>query len=214
MPGLSAFARAYYEKAFELQFIKARGTAFQDLFADTMELARPNDFIRVRPWGREGDRKNDGYLTNSRELCQCYGAYPMVKSATLAKIDEDFRGALKHWGGRFDTWAFVINDRAQGGIPAWLLEKRLELMDSHRPLQIELWGWLRVDDVVVEVVAPIVERVADHLEGPFAIVAGEMFDVLEEQDWGRGRSVVDQPNDLEEEVAALLVVEAVLTTQA
>ncbi len=36
------------------------GTAFQDLFADIMELAYPKDFQRIRPYGNQGDQKCDG----------------------------------------------------------------------------------------------------------------------------------------------------------
>jgi hypothetical protein len=37
-----------------------RGTAFQDLLADLMELAYPRDFRRIRPYGNRGDQQCDG----------------------------------------------------------------------------------------------------------------------------------------------------------
>jgi len=56
-------SRAFYELVFENKFLRLRASAFQDFFADLMEKGYPGgDFIRVRPWGRQGDRKNDGYL--------------------------------------------------------------------------------------------------------------------------------------------------------
>jgi hypothetical protein len=37
-----------------------RGTAFQDIFADLMELAYPRDFQRIRHYGNQGDQQCDG----------------------------------------------------------------------------------------------------------------------------------------------------------
>jgi hypothetical protein len=63
---------AYYEMKFHLTFLEAMGDAFQDFFSSIMELRYPGDFARVRPWGKFGDRKNDGYLRSQRKLFQCY----------------------------------------------------------------------------------------------------------------------------------------------
>ena len=62
--------RAYYEVVFERDFIKKKGAAFQDFFSEIMGKGYPEDFIRTRPWGRSGDRKNDGYLKSRRILFQ------------------------------------------------------------------------------------------------------------------------------------------------
>ena len=48
--------------SFELRYLKARADEFQDFFASIMEKRYPSDFMKVRPWGNVGDRKNDGYL--------------------------------------------------------------------------------------------------------------------------------------------------------
>jgi hypothetical protein len=48
----------------------AYGTAFQDRFADLMELAFPRDFQRIRPYGKQGDQKCDGYLASTRTVFQ------------------------------------------------------------------------------------------------------------------------------------------------
>jgi hypothetical protein len=64
---------AFYELHFRNAFLERGGDAFQDLFSMIMEKRYPSgDFQRVRPWGIEGDRKNDGYLQSKRVLFQCY----------------------------------------------------------------------------------------------------------------------------------------------
>ena len=41
----------YFDSEFHKAFLRLRGAAFQDFFADIMEKRYPGDFIRVRPLG-------------------------------------------------------------------------------------------------------------------------------------------------------------------
>ncbi|QBD80397.1 hypothetical protein EPA93_32265 [Ktedonosporobacter rubrisoli] len=59
---MDKLTRAYYEATFKAAYLEKGGNAFQDFFSEIMEKCHPSDFQRVRPWGRMGDRKNDGYL--------------------------------------------------------------------------------------------------------------------------------------------------------
>jgi len=61
---------AYYEQKFENAFLRAKGDAFQTFFERLMGLAYRGDFMACRPWGKAGDRKNDGYLKSNRCLFQ------------------------------------------------------------------------------------------------------------------------------------------------
>ena len=100
----------FYRLRFRLRVLEGTGQSYQDLFADVMERRYPmGDFIRVRPWGNTGDRKNDGYLSSSRTLYQSYAPNEMKAASAIAKIDEDFEGALPYWKQYFDTWVFVHN---------------------------------------------------------------------------------------------------------
>src|SRR5580704_1274230 len=96
--------------AFRLRFVESTGDSFQDLFSTIMEMRFPADFVRVRPWGNVGDRKNDGYLRSRRQLFQCYAPREMARAKCLNKISEDFAGALPHWRAHFDQWIFTHND--------------------------------------------------------------------------------------------------------
>jgi hypothetical protein len=131
--------RAYYEAIFEKEFLKRKGTIFQDFFSEIMEKCHPGDFQRVRPWGNEGDKKNDGYLKSQRTIFQSYAPNEMEASEAISKIDKDFNGALPYWRNYFNRWIFVHNSRE--GLGPHVLEKLLELERIHPDIKIEHWGF-------------------------------------------------------------------------
>lgn len=102
-------SRAWYEQQYKIAALERTGNAFQDFFQDIMGRRYPGDFIPTRPWGRFGDHKNDGYLQSTRTLFQVYAPEGMRLSDTLAKINDDFSGALPYWQAHFSTWRFVHN---------------------------------------------------------------------------------------------------------
>ena len=132
-------ARTYYQLRFRAQFLESKATAFQDLFVAIMSKAHPGDFIPCRPWGKVGDRKNDGYLKSERTLFQVYAPNEMRAAETVSKIERDFAGAFPHWRDYFDTWVFVHN--AHGGLPPDAIAKLLELERNHAPIKVTHWGF-------------------------------------------------------------------------
>ncbi len=130
--------RAHYDMKFENAFLKAKGDAFQTLFEGLMARAHPEDFIPCRPWGNIGDRKNDGYLRSERTLFQVYAPNEMTAADAIAKIDEDFAGALPHWRQYFDKWVFVHN--AHDGLSPQVIAKLLELARDNAPLEVTHWS--------------------------------------------------------------------------
>jgi len=135
--------------AFKTAFLSKKGNAFQDWFADIMEMRYPDgDFIRVRPWGRSGDRKNDGYLKSQRILFQVYAPNEMKESPALKKIEEDFQGALPHWEKHFDTWVFAHN--SPDGLGPGITKKLLELDSEHEEISVKSWGFNDLRRVLFE----------------------------------------------------------------
>lgn len=135
---MDEYTRAYYELAFQVAFMERHGDDFQNLFSTIMEKRYPGDFVRVRPWGNQGDRKNDGYLRSRRMLFQCHA--PFANEADrLAKIDEDFHGALPYRKDWFGEWVFVHNDR--GGLAPRVLTRLLELSRDNAPVTALNWGF-------------------------------------------------------------------------
>src|SRR5262245_55230856 len=87
---IDPIARAFFELHFELAFLKRKADEFQDFFSSIMEKRYPADFVRVKPWGNVGDKKNDGYLKSRRMLFQSYAPNSMEAAKAIAKIEEDF----------------------------------------------------------------------------------------------------------------------------
>jgi len=130
---------AFYQMRLKLEYLERDGNAFQDLFAAIMTKCHPEDFYPVRPWGRAGDRKNDGYLTSERTLFQVYAPYDMSASDAVSKIDEDFKGALPYWEQYFDKWVFVHN--ADKGLPPHVVAKLLALDAANPAIKVTHWGY-------------------------------------------------------------------------
>jgi hypothetical protein len=131
---------AYYELSFRLAYVESTGESFQDLFSTIMEMRYPSDFVRVRPWGKVGDRKNDGYLRSQRKLFQCFAPSEMKPLAKwLKKVNEDFTGALPYWEEHFDQWILTHNDI--NGLPPDVVKLLLDLSKKHKPLTATHWGY-------------------------------------------------------------------------
>lgn len=129
-----------HQREFELRFLKSRGVAFQDLFSDLMEKAYAGDFCRVRPHGRTGDMKCDGYLTSKETVFQAYGPDDMRNvSRLLKKMEEDFSGAVSAWAGRMKSWTLVHN--SQSGLPPQAVQTLATFRERERGIVVESWGF-------------------------------------------------------------------------
>lgn len=131
--------RHFFELEYKVAFLEKKGNEFEDFFSDIMEKLHPGDFQRTRPWGNVGDKKNDGYLRSERTLFQVYAPNEMSAAGAIAKIEEDFNGALPHWQQHFDKWVFVHNSKA--GLGPDVLQTLLGLEDAHPLLAFENWGF-------------------------------------------------------------------------
>lgn len=149
---MDQFTRAFYELKFRNAFLENRGEAFQDLFSSIMEKRYPGDFIRTRPWGNQGDRKNDGYVRSTRTLFQVYAPNELSEAATLAKIDEDYQGAIPFWKDHFDHWVFVHN--SPQGLGPGVTKKLLDLDSSIQNVRVRSWGFEELQQIVFELGFP------------------------------------------------------------
>lgn len=131
-------ARQFHEVVFERDFLKVHGDAFQDFFSNIMEKRHPGDFCRVRPWGKRGDEKNDGYRVSTDTLFQCYAPNDMTEADAVNKIATDFEGAKKHWP-HMKEWIFVHNSRL--GLGPGVLKALQELRRANPDLVLEPWGF-------------------------------------------------------------------------
>ncbi|MGA7891590.1 MAG: ABC-three component system protein, partial [Candidatus Sulfotelmatobacter sp.] len=94
-------------------------------------------FMACRPWGKVGDRKNDGFLKSERRLFQVYAPNEMEAAKAVAKITEDFEGAKEHWGKHFDKWSFVHN--ASDGLPPHVQKLLLNFENANPGIKLDPW---------------------------------------------------------------------------
>ncbi|MFZ2630868.1 MAG: ABC-three component system protein [Desulfosalsimonadaceae bacterium] len=129
--------QAYYEQKFENAFLRAKGDAFQDFFEKLMGFAYKADFMACRPWGKQGDRKNDGFLKSERRLFQVYAPNEMEAAKAITKIKEDFEGAKTYWGKHFEKWVFAHN--AVEGLPPHVQQILLDFEKANLGITLEPW---------------------------------------------------------------------------
>ena len=136
---MEELTRAFYEERFEKIFLRQKYLAFQDFFSDFMSKRYVSDFIPVKPWGKVGDRKCDGYLKSKRMLFQVYAPNEISATEAINKIEGDFHGALPYWRDYFDTWVFVHNSRQ--GLNPDIVRKLLSLEEESKSVRILHWGY-------------------------------------------------------------------------
>ncbi len=137
---MDRYQRQYYLKDFRIRFLESHGDAFQSFFETLMGKVYPNDFIACKPWGKIGDKKNDGYLSSKRILFQVYAPNEIKAADAIKKIDKDFNGAKEHWKKHFDNWIFVHNTIDSRLSPP-IIEKLLALQQNNPQIKVGHWGY-------------------------------------------------------------------------
>ncbi len=112
-----------------MSFKTKYGTEFQDFIGEVLERRYGGDFYKIKPYGKQGDKKCDGIIKSQRKLLQVYAPQHMKSASTIAKIDEDFPGAVNSWGTLFDEWVFVHNQ--VNGLPPDVAKHLLDIHGSH-----------------------------------------------------------------------------------
>jgi hypothetical protein len=119
---------------FENRCYRERGAAFQTLFESIMRRADPS-FIAVKPHGKEGDWKNDGFSKRDGIVYQCYSPDTSKIAEILKKVTEDFSGAKKKWGPEMKQWVFVWGH--EEALPAPVLNLLLNLGRQNPSIKID-----------------------------------------------------------------------------
>jgi hypothetical protein len=146
-PELDETQRSFYGIKFENAFLREKGKAFEILFARLMGHAFAGDFEPVRPYGSCGDLKCDGFRASDGNVFQCYAPDEMKVGPLISKIDEDFNGAVAHWGSRMRRWTFVHND--DRGLPAQAIQKLADLRTANPGVVIDVFGYPEMRKVVL-----------------------------------------------------------------
>lgn len=160
---MTSHQRWQWQTLLELKLRRSHGDAFQDFFSSIMGRLHRDDFVRVRPFGRKGDKGCDGYLKSSGQLFQCYGKLDdgSVNVAYLvSKMGEDYGKAAVALASIMKEWHFVHN--LVDGVPVEALLKieELEKANTHQafgmigPEGIEERVFALAEADVVELLGP------------------------------------------------------------
>lgn len=105
---------------FQLEVHRSDGFAFEHLFGRVMEYSRPG-FLKIKPYGNQGDRGNDGYEKTDGRYFQVFAPENpgTSKRAAIAKVEKDFKDKLLPYWGEFcepREYVFVFNDKYHGTV--------------------------------------------------------------------------------------------------
>lgn len=98
------------------------GQQFEDFFISVMTKCNPN-LQPVKPHGKIGDRKNDGFDQTTGTYYQVFAPEDISKTSTVNecvnKIKNDFNGLYEYWNSicPIRQYFFVINDKYKGVSP-------------------------------------------------------------------------------------------------
>ncbi|WP_431050294.1 ABC-three component system protein [Roseateles sp. L2-2] len=133
--------RYWWRIALERRLRQCSGEAFQQFFSDVMALAHGDDFVRVRSFGRLGDKGCDGYLRSAGRLYQCFGAlngHTRQASRLARKIDTDFATAAMALPDLMREWHFVHN--LIDGMPVEAMAALTTLERAHPAIRLGFFG--------------------------------------------------------------------------
>jgi hypothetical protein len=130
--------KAFARTIFKIKVLSANGQAYEDLFCEVLSNAYP-DFLPIKPKGKVGDRKNDGYIKSSGRYFQVYAPEDPKSKDTekkaIQKAEGDFSGLKDYWQKIYpiEQYYFVFNDKYHGSTAE--LEKTLKNIKSANKLK-------------------------------------------------------------------------------
>jgi|JFJP01.1.fsa_nt_gi hypothetical protein len=153
---------AIYEMIFELRCRQRKGSEFQSFFEKIMFKLDPS-FIAIKPSGKEGDWKCDGFSKNTGTVYQCYSPEDLSKGSTASKaakkVKDDFEGAKIHWDKEMRQWIFVWS--ADGQLPPQVLKALTTIEAENQDLTIDNWSqeslWRKVSQLAKNELEIIIE---------------------------------------------------------
>lgn len=123
--------RLFARTVFKNKIYAMEGQSFENLFVRIMTMSNSN-FKAVKPWGNDGDQKNDGFDASEGKYYQVFAPEDILKKKTIydavKKLEDDFRGLYKKWNCicPIKEYYFVINDKYKG-LPPDITKKAISL---------------------------------------------------------------------------------------
>jgi hypothetical protein len=163
------YARRHnWRTALHLRLHQLTGVAFQDFFADVMEKAFGSAYVRVRPYGKLGDKGCDGYRSDTGAVHQCYGPMqqgPPRVADLIQKMREDFAKSKSALASIMNSWLFTHN--MMKGVPSESLVEAGALETENPGLAVGFFG----PDSFEKTIFGLEEAQIEDLLGPAAASA-------------------------------------------
>lgn len=155
--------------------------SFEDLFVKVMMCANP-DFKSVKPQGRIGDRKNDGFDKINGLYYQVYAPEDIRarEGSAIDKLQEDFTGLVDYWqkkGFSINKFHYVVNDKYKGVYPS--LHVAAENLSKAHGIEIEVIQCKNVEDKVLELTEEKILDIVGFIPDPLDIQNVD-FDTMSE----------------------------------
>lgn len=159
-----ALARILFQK----KVLSSNGQAYEDLFVAVMQNAFP-DFKPIKPQGKIGDRKNDGYIPSQSQYYQVFAPENLKKSKSDAvkKLKDDFSGLMDYWADTcpVQKYSFVMNDKYQGSLPT--IETDLSEIKSVNKLDsCEVFLAKDLEDIVFSLPDDVIVSIVGFVPNP------------------------------------------------
>ncbi|WP_339176916.1 ABC-three component system protein [Paenibacillus sp. FSL R5-0701] len=147
---------AFYDMKYKEIIRERTENEFEDFFSKVMQMKYKDNFMPCRPWGQDGDKKNDGYLIRERHLFAVNGPHSLNQNRMLTKINNDFTGALDYWEEYFDKWSFVHN---QNSLPPRINKELLKLSTKYNSVTLTFWGPSEIRGIIFSLEEPIIRDI-------------------------------------------------------
>ncbi|MFB4314754.1 hypothetical protein [Actinomadura sp. 21ATH] len=135
------------------------GNSFQAFCDRLASELYPGDYQRVRPGGRHGDTKNDGYCPQARIFFAAHATRGEAATKTKRKIKSDLEGCIaQHRDMR--VWRYLTNDTLIGEVDAFVDN---ELRPTYPGLTIEVWDHERLAEEIGKLKVAQIEKILDVL---------------------------------------------------
>ena len=148
--------RKILRSLFKLLMYESDGKSFQDIFEEIMKKKYGENFMKVKPYGIYGDKKNDGYLINDKVYFQVYGPENIENSINYAieKMNDDVNGLFVQWPDA-KKLIYVVNDKYLGtkpqvGILLNKLDSEVKKTDAKIDVDVRLWCCSELESVFLE----------------------------------------------------------------
>lgn len=197
--------KKYLSLQFSNKVYRTNATEFQTFFESIMEKAFPG-FQKIRPYGNEGDKGNDGYRPAEGIYYQVYApTEPGEKEADAAnKFKDDFAKLKSGWDkiSTIKEFDFVYNDKGSG-LTIKLEEAKAELKAANPNIDFKIFTPKHLEELLFTLSSDQISSLGFDVDSRHAIQsARDILGKLEaELDKGNGGFVLRILRDIKDIIA-------------